>query len=64
MILRYLAIDTSNKLVTPLGRDDRMEIVEVSQRTGGASANSMEVAMVDPKGPRRRLLALRSRLRT
>jgi hypothetical protein len=38
-------------MVTPLGSDDdRVSIVGVGNGIGGASAGSMEIAVVDPKG--------------
>jgi hypothetical protein len=39
-------------MVTPLGSDNQSMIAGVGQGIGGASASSLEVAVVDPKGPK------------
>jgi hypothetical protein len=45
-----LVILASNKMVTPLGNDDQMVIVDASRGIGGISTGSLEVAVVDLKG--------------
>jgi hypothetical protein len=37
-------------MVTPLGNDDQMVIVDASRGIGGISTGSLEVAVVDLKG--------------